>query len=78
MRVADVFDEDRFIRDFRAYLTRQKISMHEMLKQTPLNRKTYRLTVMERRNQVTLPTAIILADFADLSLDDYRRQDYFQ
>lgn len=73
-RADQVFDLDRFLADFQRYKKAQKLTATRVAELTGFSNShvSHLLNVGTRR--LTLFGAVVLADLADLSLDDYRRE----
>ncbi len=66
----DTFDEDRFFADFKAYCKRNNYTLKDADEAMDFGASTC-TKVMNHYYTLTLRTACIMADFADLTVDGY-------
>jgi DNA-binding XRE family transcriptional regulator len=68
----EVFDTERFLTDVEAFRVRQGFNMADLREVYGVTANTY-MNIRAGRSTMSLVTACLLAEFADLSLDKYRK-----
>lgn len=68
----EIFDTERFLEDVEAFRLRQGLAMSDLREVYGVTANTY-MNVRAGRSTMSLITACLLAEFADLSLDKYRK-----